>query len=44
MFRFIVSQTVERSYYDPNARVECGTCGCIDGDVFPGCSREWGGP
>lgn len=40
-FIYTISATVEPSYYDPNAAVHCGTCGTFDGDVFPGCSREW---
>ena len=40
-FRYQVHATVEPSYYDPNPSVVCAICGTVDGDMFPGCSREW---
>ena len=41
-FRFIVTDSVEPSYYEPNVTIECGTCGLSDGDLFPGRYRMWG--
>lgn len=41
-FRYVVKAAVEPSYYDPNPSIRCGTCGLMDGDLFPGRTREWG--
>jgi hypothetical protein len=40
-FDYVVRDTIEPSYYDPYRCIECGTCGQVDGDLFPGRSREW---
>jgi hypothetical protein len=40
-FMYVVTAPVGISYYGPNPSIRCGTCGAIDGDVFPGTSREW---
>jgi hypothetical protein len=40
-FVYVVTATIEPSYYDPNPAIECTVCGRIDGDLFPGRSREW---
>lgn len=29
------------SYYGPSAHVECTNCKALDGDLFPGWTREW---
>ncbi len=29
------------AYYGPHAEIRCGVCGLMDGDCFPGTSREW---
>lgn len=29
------------SYYGPTVDIRCGSCGLIDGDLFPGRYREW---
>lgn len=29
------------SWYGPTIHIECGACGTIDGDCFPGSCREW---
>ena len=42
-FEFIVTAPVGPSYYEPNPSIECGPRGHIDGDMFPGRWREWGG-
>lgn len=39
----ILTRTAEPSYYDPQWHIECESCGEVDADVFPGCSREWSG-
>lgn len=26
---------------EPYAQIECGSCGSVDGDLFPGWIREW---
>lgn len=39
-FTLTISAPVEPSYYGPSAAVRCDR-GHYDGDVFPGCSREW---
>jgi hypothetical protein len=28
-------------WYGPSHEVVCATCGLVDGDCFPGTSREW---
>ena len=40
-FDFVVRVEVEPSYWGPDASVECRPAGHIDGDLFPGRSREW---
>lgn len=47
-FDYVVMSPVEDrddpdtwSYYGPTPHIECATCHTHDGDVFPGCSREW---
>lgn len=30
------------SHYGPSRKIECSVCHLIDGDLFPGRSREWG--
>lgn len=40
-FFHVVTGTVEPSYYDPSARVECGSCRSVDADLFPGWTREY---
>lgn len=40
-FEYVVTATVEPSYYAPNPSVVCATCGTDDGDMFPGRFREW---
>lgn len=40
-FLYVVEAPVGLSYYGPTPRVECATCGTIDGDLFPGRGREW---
>lgn len=42
-FFYRVSAPIEPSYYDPNPSIRCDTWGHIDGDLFPGRSREWEG-
>lgn len=43
-FFFVVTEPVRRlSYYGPNPSIRCGTCDLVDGDLFPGRSREWEG-
>jgi len=29
------------SYYGPTVHIECGGCRAVDGDLFPGRTREW---
>ena len=38
---YVVLATVEPSYYDPTPQIQCGTCGRVDADLFPGRCREW---
>lgn len=40
-FFYVVTATLYPSYYEPNPSVRCGTCGLLDGDLFPGRAREW---
>lgn len=40
-FLYVVDTPVGMSYYGPTPRIECATCGTIDGDMFPGRAREW---
>lgn len=40
-FDYIVRQTIEPSWYEPNVSIEGAPCGVFDGDLFPGRSREW---
>lgn len=42
-FVYTVSAPTEPSYYGPNPAVRCTVCDLIDGDLFPGRSREWEG-
>ena len=39
-FEHVISAPVGLSYYGPTTQIECTHCGKIDGDVFPGHSRE----
>lgn len=39
-FEFVVKTPAEPSYYGPSASV-VGECGHVDGDLFPGRTREW---
>lgn len=42
-FRFKVTTPVDpMSYYGPSPSIECGTCGLVNGDLFPGREREDG--
>ena len=43
MFVYVVVREVEPSYYDPRPSVECVDEGHVDGDCFPGWTREWEG-
>lgn len=36
-----VSHPGPGSYWGPSVDVRCTECGTIDGDIFPGMSREW---
>ena len=38
-FEYVVTATVEPSYYDPTSSIQCPH-GHIDGDLFPGRTRE----
>lgn len=29
-------------WYGPSHEIECTVCGVVDGDCFPGTTREWG--
>lgn len=40
-FVFVVSGSVEPSYYAPNPSIRCEHCDLHDGDLFPGRLREW---
>lgn len=40
-FEFVVSYPRSTSWYSPTASVRCSKCNMIDGDLFPGRSREW---
>lgn len=41
-FVYVVMDAVEPSYWGPTCSIECADRGHYDGDLFPGCSREWG--
>lgn len=41
VFEYVVLAPVGISYYGPTPAIECGTCHLMDGDLFPGRSREW---
>ena len=40
-FQHVRQAPVELSYYGPSDHIECTVCKLIDGDLFPGLSREW---
>lgn len=40
-FVHVRSAPVEMSYYGPIDQIECVSCGLVDGDLFPGHTREW---
>jgi hypothetical protein len=40
-FTFRLKGEIEVSYWGPWPEVSCDVCGTHDGDIFPGCSREW---
>ena len=40
-FAYIVTAPTEPSYYGPNPEIKCLACESMDGDLFPGRSREW---
>lgn len=39
-FEFVVKAPVGMSYYGPFDQIECTACKTVDGDVFPGWTRE----
>lgn len=41
--RVVSSPTDPMSYYGPSVDIRCGSCGLVDGDLFPGRFREWEG-
>lgn len=42
VFEYVVTVPVDpESWYGPGRRIECGSCGLDDGDLFPGRVREW---
>jgi len=40
-FAYAVRAPIEPSYYGPNYSVVCHVCDTMDGDLFPGYSRDW---
>jgi hypothetical protein len=40
-FFYVVTASVEPSYYDPDPSIRCGNCRQVDGDCGFGRYREW---
>ena len=41
-FQYVALAPVDpMSWYGPTPQIRCGTCGALDGDLFPGSEREW---
>lgn len=40
-FQHIIKTPTTPGYWGLAATVECGHCGAVDGDLFPGQAREW---
>lgn len=40
-FHYVIDAPIAMSYYGPNPYIQCSECRTMDGDLFPGRSREW---
>jgi hypothetical protein len=41
VFQRVISAPDGLSYYGPSVWIECAHCKAVDGDLFPGWTREW---